>query len=89
MLHLFWLFGYMITMPIQFLWSEVERLMDIRGIDNRDELAKIANIHRMNLYKISKNHVKPSLPALGKLCNALDCQPGDLLRFVRDETDAE
>ena len=85
MLYFFWLLDYMITMPIEFLWSEVERLMDIRGIDNRDELAKIANIHRMNLYKISKDMVRPSLPALGKLCMALDCQPGDLLRYIKDE----
>jgi len=74
-------------MPIQFRWSEVERLMDIRGIAHRDNLAEMTGIHRTNLHKISKGIVKPSLPALGKLCNALDCQPGDLLRFVRDETD--
>ena len=74
-------------MPIQFRWSEVERLMDIRGIAHRDNLAEMTGIHRTNLQKISKGIVKPSLPALGKLCNALDCQPGDLLRFVKDETD--
>jgi len=74
-------------MPIQFRWSEVERLMDIRGIAHRDNLAEMTGIHRTNLHKISKGIVKPSLPALGKLCNALDCQPGDLLRFVKDETD--
>ena len=72
----------MITMPIQFLWSEVERLMDLRGINNRDELARLAEIHRVNLYKISKESVEPSLKTLGKLCSALRCQPGDLLRFV-------
>jgi len=76
-------------MPIQFRWSEVERLMDIRGIAHRDNLAEMTGIHRTNLHKISKGIVKPSLPALGKLCNALDCQPGDLLRFVKDETDEE
>ena len=75
-------------MPIHFLWSEVERLMDIRGIDNRDELARLSNIHSTNLHKISKGIVKPSLPALGKLCLALDCQPGDLLRFVKDGDEA-
>jgi DNA-binding Xre family transcriptional regulator len=30
-------------------------------------------------------HVKPSFNALGKLCVALDCQPGDLLRYIKDE----
>ena len=76
-------------MPIQFLWSEVERLMDIRGIAHRDTLAELTGIHRVNLHKISKGTVKPSLPTLGKICLALDCQPGDLLRFVKDETDEE
>ena len=76
-------------MPLHFLWSEVERLMDIRGIAHRDNLAKMTGIHRTNLYKISRGHIKPSFAALGKLCLALDCQPGDLLRFVRDETDEE
>ena len=75
----------MIAMPIQFLWSEVERLMDVRGVNTRDELAALAGIHRVNLYKISKGAVTPSLPALGKICAALQCQPGDLLRFEPDE----
>ena len=74
-------------MPIQFLWSEVERLMDIRGIGSREDLARLANIHSTNLHKISKGTVKPSLPALGKLCLALQCQPGDLLRFEPGEED--
>jgi putative transcriptional regulator len=69
-------------MPLHFLWSEVERLMDIRGITHRDTLAELTGIHRTNLYKISRGHIKPSFSALGKLCQALRCQPGDLLRFV-------
>ncbi len=77
----------MLTMPIQFLWSEVERLMDIRGIGSREDLARLANIHSTNLHTISKGTVKPSLPALGKLCLALQCQPGDLLRFELGEED--
>ena len=75
-------------MPIHFLWSEVERIMEIRGIAHRDTLAELTGIHRSNLHKISKGIVKPSLPALGKLCLALDCQPGDLLRFVKDGDEA-
>lgn len=71
-------------MPIKFVWSEVERLMDVRGIPHRDALAEKAGIHRTNLYKISNGTVKPSLPALGKICAALECQPGDLLRFDPD-----
>jgi DNA-binding Xre family transcriptional regulator len=75
----------MITMPIKFLWSEVTRLMDLRGINSRDELAGLADIHRVNLYKISKENVEPSLKTLSKLCSVLRCQPGDLLEFVDDQ----
>ena len=72
-------------MPLHFLWTEVERLMDIRGIPHRDALAEKAGIHRTNLHKISKGTVKPSFAALGKICAALQCQPGDLLKFEPDE----
>ena len=76
-------------MPLHFVWPEVERLMDIRGIAHRDELAKLTGIHRINLYKISKGIVRSSLPCLGKLCQALRCQPGDLLQFVYEDEDEE
>ena len=72
-------------MPLIFLWDEVERLMDVRGITHRDALAEKAGIHRTNLHKISKGTVKPSFAALGKICAALQCQPGDLLKFEPDE----
>ena len=76
-------------MPLHFAWSEVERLMDIRGIAHRDQLAKLTGIHRINLFKISKGIVRPSLPSLGKLCQALRCQPGDLLQFVYEDEDED
>jgi DNA-binding Xre family transcriptional regulator len=71
-------------MPIMIVWSEIERLMELRGIPNRDALANVAGIHRTNLYKIAKGDIQPSLLNLGKICGALECQPGDLLRFVPD-----
>ena len=74
-------------MPLHFLWTEVERLMEIRGIPHRDALAEKAGVHSSNLYKISKGEVKPSFAALGKICLALRCQPGDLLRFEPGEED--
>lgn len=78
-------------MPLHFLWPEVERLMDIRGIVDREELARITNIHSTNLFKLSKGINNPSFAAISKLCLALQCQPGDLLRFVpaEDETTTE
>ena len=72
------------TAPLYFLWPEVERLMTIRGIAHRDALAELAGIHRVNLHKISKGTVKPSFATLGKLCQALQCYPGDLLHFEID-----
>jgi len=77
-------------MPLKFRWDEVERLMDVRGIENRDALAAIAGIHRSNLYKLSRaeGYNKPSFAALEKLCVALECQPGDLLRLEPDEDEA-
>ena len=76
-------------MPLHFLWSEVERLMDIRGIAHRDQLAKLTGIHRTNLHKISKGANNPSFAAISKLCQALRCQPGDLLQFVYEDEDEE
>ena len=72
-------------MPLHFLWAEVERLMEIRGIPHRDNLAELTGIHRTNLHKISKGANNPSFAAISKLRMALDCQPGDLLRFVKDK----
>ena len=66
MLLLLRLFDYMDTvMPIHFLWSEVERLMDIRGIAHRDKLAELTGIHRSNLHKLSKGIIFSIL----QICN--------------------
>ena len=55
--------------------------MEVRNIPSRDALARSADIHRTNLYKISTGRVSPSVRAIRKLCQVLDCQPGDLLRL--------
>jgi DNA-binding Xre family transcriptional regulator len=73
-------------MPIHFLWSEVERLIELRGIRSRDALATSAQISKSTLYKMSKGLFQPSMTNLGKICQVLRCQPGDLLQFV-DEVD--
>jgi len=75
-------------MPLLFLWSEVERLMSVRGIADREELARITNIHFTNLSRLANGVNNPSFKAISKLCVALDCQPGDLLRFVKDDSDS-
>ena len=71
-------------MPIVLIWDEIERLMELRGISSRDALAASANISKSTLYKMSKGKFQPSMANLGKICAALECQPGDLLRFDPD-----
>ena len=73
-------------MPIVLTWSEIERLMELRGIRSRDALAASAQISKSTLYKMSKGLFQPSMTNLGKICQVLRCQPGDLLQFV-DEVD--
>lgn len=75
-------------MPLHFLWSEVERLMELRGIPHLKALSDLSKIHRTNLYKLKMGEIKPSFSALSKLCTALRCLPGDLLKYV-DHVGAE
>ena len=70
--------------PLQLIWPEIERLMELRGIPSRDGLAEAAGMHKSSLYKISKGEVNPSFRNLERLCRVLRCQPGDLLRFDDD-----
>ena len=67
-------------LPLSLMWDEIERLMGLRGIPSRDALAASANISKSTLYKVSKSKFQPSMANLGKLCGALGCGPGDLLR---------
>ena len=73
-------------MPIVLLWTEIKRLMEFHGISSRDDLSRKAGIERSNLYKIAKGNIQPSLRSLGKICKVLQCQPGDLLKFVPDQS---
>ena len=67
-------------LPLSLMWDEIERLMGLRGIPSRDALAASASISKSTLYKMSKGKFQPSMVNLGKLCGALGCEPGDLLR---------
>jgi putative transcriptional regulator len=50
------------------------------------ELAAAVDLSEQNLSMIKTGKVKGvRFATLVKLCDALDCQPGDLLEFVRDE----
>ncbi|MEH6402993.1 MAG: helix-turn-helix transcriptional regulator [Sneathiella sp.] len=51
------------------------------------DLAAIIKVTEQNLSMIKTGKVKGvRFETLAKICNALDCQPGDILEFVKDET---
>ena len=48
------------------------------------ELAEFVGITEANLSLLKKGHVKGlRFETLGRICDFLDCQPGDLLRYER------
>jgi len=52
------------------------------------ELAEQIGISEQALSTIKTNKVKGvRLETLVKICDVLDCQPGDLLEFVREKSD--
>lgn len=51
------------------------------------ELAERLEITPANLSILKNNHAKAiRFTTLNALCQALDCQPGDILEFVDDES---
>jgi len=52
-----------------------------------NELSETVNISLANLSKLKTGKVKAiRFSTLNAVCNALDCQPGDLLEHSKDET---
>lgn len=52
------------------------------------ELAKEVDITLANLSILKNNKAKAvRLSTLNAICRALNCQPGDILEYVEDETD--
>lgn len=51
-----------------------------------NQLAEQVGITNVNLSKIKNNHVTAlRFSTLAALCQALDCQPGDILRYEPDK----
>jgi putative transcriptional regulator len=51
-----------------------------------NELSEIVNISLANLSKLKTGKVKAiRFSTLMAVCDALDCQPGDILEFSKDE----
>ena len=57
-----------------------------RKVRSKD-LATLVGITEANLSLLKRGHVKGvRFETLAKLCEALDCQPGDLLEYRKDDT---
>ncbi len=63
----------------------LDRLMLEKKIPLNDLAAKVG-ITYVNLSKLKNNHVNAiRFSTLAAICQALDCQPGDILEYVEDE----
>lgn len=55
-----------------------------------NELAGKVDLTLANLSILKNNHAKAvRFSTLEAICRALDCQPGDILEYVPDETEEE
>ena len=65
----------------------LDRVMADRKISLKD-LAEQVGIANINLSKIKTGKVSAiRFSTLNAICEALDCQPGDILEFRREEND--
>lgn len=63
----------------------LDRLMVEKKISLNDLAAQVG-ITYVNLSKLKNNHVNAiRFSTLAAICQALDCQPGDILEYVEDE----
>ena len=57
-------------------------LMNRNGI-GKEELRKKISVSSTTMAKISKNEYV-SLEVIDKICNAMNCQPGDILEYMKE-----
>ena len=62
---------------------KISEMMKKRGIRHQKDLANLSGVSAQTLSSLNKGDGR--LETVGKLCAALDCQPGDLLEFVPDK----
>lgn len=68
-------------MPIEVTLGAV---LAARGVRSKD-LAEFVGITQANLSLLKQGHVRGvRFETLARICEFLDCQPGDLLRYVPD-----
>lgn len=66
-------------------------MMAERNFNNKD-LTKLTGFHAVTISKLKTTRIMPSrleYITLNKLCKALQCQPGDLLKYIPDEQTTE
>lgn len=56
--------------------------MNRQGI-GKEDLRKMIHVSSSTMAKIAK-HEAVSLEVINKICNAMDCQPGDIMEYVPD-----
>ncbi len=68
-------------MPVKVLLQDVRKS---KGI-SQNELARLTKMSPQNIQKIEQGDAKSlTFKTLGKFCQALECQPGDLLVYEND-----
>ena len=58
----------------------LREMMERRGIRSQAELARLTGLSANSISSIA--HGRGRLESIGRICAALDCQPGDLLEYV-------
>ena len=67
----------------------IRRLSEAKGLKNAHQLQLAADLSPAAAVRLWKGEVeKISMETLGRLCTALECQPGDLFVFIPDHADA-
>jgi len=62
---------------------KLKEMLQRRGIRSQLELAKMAGLSPNTISAIGQGRGR--IETIGKLCNALNCQPGDLMEYIPDE----
>lgn len=66
----------------------IDEIMDAKGI-SVSELAREVGISRANMSNLKFGHVKAiRFSTLDRICDVLDCQPGEIIKFEKSEPEA-
>ena len=67
------------TKPTRTVTLKVRKLAESRGMVSSQELGQFLSIHSSHTARLWDGEAEViSLETIAQLCNALDCQPGDL-----------